>query len=90
VNAASFGLSALLLAGLGPLAPLERPAPDARPGLLADTISGLRYARENPAVRGLVLGTVIFVTCAAMDNIALVFQPRARPVAASPAWRRAP
>jgi len=76
VNAASFGISALLLTGLGPLAPLERPAPDARPGLLADTISGLRYARENPAVRGLVLGTVIFVTFAAMDNVALVFLVR--------------
>jgi len=76
VNAASFGISALLLTGLGPLAPLERPAPEARPGLLADTISGLRYARENPAVRGLVLGTVIFVTFAAMDNVALVFLVR--------------
>jgi len=76
VNAASFGISALLLTGLGPLAPLERPAPEARPGLLADTISGLGYARENPAVRGLVLGTLIFVTFAAMDNVALVFLVR--------------
>jgi MFS family permease len=76
VNAASFGISALLLTGLGPLAPLERPAPEARPGLLADTISGLRSARENPAVRGLVLGTLIFVTFAAMDNVALVFLVR--------------
>jgi MFS family permease len=76
VNAASFAISALLLAGLGPLAPLERPAPEARTGLLADTISGLRYARENPAIRGLVLGTLIFVTFAAMDNVALVFLVR--------------
>jgi MFS family permease len=76
VNAASFAISALLLAGLGPLAPLERPAPEARTGLLADTISGLRYASENPAIRGLVLGTLIFVTFAAMDNVALVFLVR--------------
>ena len=76
VNAASFGISALLLTGLGPLAPLDRPAPEARAGLLADTMSGLRYARENPAIRGLVLGTLIFVTFAAMDNVALVFLVR--------------
>ncbi len=53
VNAASFAVSALLLAGLGRLAPLERPAAQARPGLLADTVSGLRYARDNPVVRAL-------------------------------------
>jgi MFS family permease len=76
VNAASFAVSALLLAGLGPLAPLERPAEPARAGLLADTVSGLRYARDNAVVRGLVLGTAIFVTFAAMDNVALVFLVR--------------
>jgi MFS family permease len=76
VNAASFAISALLLVGLGPLAPLERPAQEARPGLLADTMSGLRYVREDLAVRGLVLGTVIFVTFAAVDNVALVFLVR--------------
>jgi MFS family permease len=76
VNAASFGISALLLCGLGPLAPLERPTSEARPGLLADTMSGLRYAKDNPVVRGLVLGTFLFVTFAAVDNVALVFLVR--------------
>jgi MFS family permease len=76
VNAASFAVSALLLAGLGPLAPPERPAQEARPGLLADTMSGLRYARGNPAVRGLVLGTFTFVAFLSVDNVALVFLVR--------------
>jgi MFS family permease len=76
VNAASFAVSALLLTGLGPLAPLERPAEEARRGLLADTMSGLRYAIGNPAIRGLVIGTFVFVTFAAVDNVALVFLVR--------------
>jgi MFS family permease len=76
VNAASFAVSALLLVRLGPLAPQERPAGEARPGLLADTMAGLRYARDNPAIRGLVLGTFVFVTFAAVDNVALVFLVR--------------
>jgi MFS family permease len=76
VNAASFAISALLLTGLGPLAPLERAAPEVRPGLLSDTVLGLRYARDNTVVRGLVLGTFVFVTFAAVDNVALVFLVR--------------
>lgn len=76
VNAASFAISALLLTRLGPLAPLASRAPEARTGLLADTLSGLRYARANPAIRGLVLGTLVFVAFAAMDNVALVFLVR--------------
>jgi len=76
VNAASFAISALLLAGLGPLAPLERPGQQAAPGLLADTMAGLRYASSNRAVRGLVLGTFTFVTFASVDNVALVFLVR--------------
>lgn len=76
VNAASFAMSALLLTGLGPLAPLERPTQEPRRGLLGDTMSGLRYARDNPMVRGLILGTFVFVTFASMDNVALVFLVR--------------
>ncbi|MGH3250064.1 MAG: MFS transporter [Trebonia sp.] len=76
VNAASFAVSALLLAGLGPLVPPERPAGEARPGLLADSMSGLRYASGNPAVRGLVLGTFTFVAFVSVDNVALVFLVR--------------
>jgi MFS family permease len=81
VNAASFWTSALLLTRLGPLPPLQDDttttttgAPSQRqPGLLADTVAGLRYAAQAPLVRGLAAGTSLFVTFAAMDNVALVF-----------------
>ena len=82
VNAASFWISALLLTRLGPLPPLADDttaataagAPSQRqPGLLADTVAGLRYAAQAPLVRGLAAGTFLFVPFAAMDNVALVF-----------------
>ena len=84
VNAASFAISALLLAGLGPLAPLDRPGQDVASGLLADTMAGLRYASGNRAVRSVVLGTFTFITFAAVDNVALVFLVR-RALHGSPA-----
>jgi MFS family permease len=80
VNAASFWISALLLTRLGPLPPLQDDTTAAagvpsqrRPGLLADTIAGLRYAAQAPLVRGLAVGSFLFLTFAAMDNVALVF-----------------
>jgi MFS family permease len=76
VNAGSFAISALLLIGLGAVPPLDRlegAAPAARPGLLADTLAGLRYTGQDAVVRGLVLGTFVFITFAAIDNVALVF-----------------
>lgn len=79
VNAASFFISALLLARLGPLLPLPpaTAAGDAaqmgKRRLFADTRAGLTYSARNPVVRGLVLGTLVFVTFAAVDNVALVF-----------------
>jgi MFS family permease len=36
-------------------------------------MAGLRYSARNPIVRSLVLGTLVFVTFAAVDNVALVF-----------------
>jgi MFS family permease len=36
-------------------------------------MAGLRYSARNPVVRSLVLGTLVFVTFAAVDNVALVF-----------------
>ena len=77
-NAASFWISALLLTRLGPLPALQDDttagAPSQRqPGLLADTVAGLRYAAQAPLVRGLAAGAFLFVTFAAMDNVALVF-----------------
>lgn len=76
VNAASFAISALLLTGLGPLAPVARAAAGAtaaKPRLLDDTRAGLKYSAENRVVRGLAIGSLIFVTFAAVDNVALVF-----------------
>jgi MFS family permease len=82
VNAASFAVSALLLTRLGPLPPVPRGQPpvlDQPPGrstVLGDTMAGLRYSARNPIVRSLVLGTLVFVTFAAVDNVALVFLVR--------------
>ena len=69
VDAATFVASALLLSRMHAL-----PASDARGGsLTADTIAGLRYAARAAVPRALVLATVVFVSFAAMDNVALVF-----------------
>ena len=82
VNAASFWISALLLTRLGALPPQQDDTTAAtgagapfqrQPGLLADTVAGLRYAAQAPLVRGLAAGTFLFVPFAAMDNVALVF-----------------
>jgi MFS family permease len=79
VNAASFAISALLLTGLGPLPPLDRSqagTAGATPGVIADMLEGLRYATRTPALRGLTAGTFVFITFAAVDNVALVFLVR--------------
>lgn len=85
VNAASFGISALLLTRLGSLPPLPDTGAGTaagtaagspsgrRSGLLADTAAGLRYAAQAPLVRGMATGTFLFVAFASMDNVALVF-----------------
>jgi MFS family permease len=70
VNAASFAISALLLTRIGPLPPVADPLAAT---LVGDTMAGLRYARGDAAVRRLTLGTVVFVTFAGIDNVALVF-----------------
>jgi MFS family permease len=73
VNAASFGMSALLLARL----PRLLPEPGgAAAGLLAETRAGLRYTMTTRAPRALALGTLVFVSFAAIDNVALVFLVR--------------
>ncbi len=73
VNAASFALSALLLARLGPL-PAAAPAVGAGArGLAAGTWAGLGYATRSPVLRALTVGTLLFVSFAAMDNVVLVF-----------------
>jgi MFS family permease len=71
VNAGSFFVSALLLTRLGPLRP--QPGSSERDGMAADVRAGLRYAARNRLIRGLVLGTLVFVAFGATDNVALVF-----------------
>jgi len=70
VNAVSFAISALLLTRIGPLPPVAGPRAAT---LMGDTMAGLRYARRNAAMRGLTLGTLVFVTFAAIANVAEVF-----------------
>jgi MFS family permease len=70
LNAASFFASALLLARLGPLLPQPGAA---HGGIMAHTWAGLRYAARTQLLRALMLGTVVFVSFAAIDNVALVF-----------------
>lgn len=70
VNAGSFAASALLLRRLPPL-----PAADggAATGLFAETVAGLRYAAHAAVPRALAVGTLLLVSFAALDNVALVF-----------------
>jgi MFS family permease len=72
VNAASFGISAALLRRLPPLPP-EVVSPTTVKGLASETMAGLRYAARTPIPRALVAGTLLFVSFAALDNVALVF-----------------
>ena len=70
VNAGSFFASALLLTRLGPLPPQPGTA---QGGIITDARAGLRYAARSRLLRALVLGTLVFVSFAAADNVALVF-----------------
>ncbi|MEH1124052.1 MFS transporter [Micromonospora sp. CPCC 206061] len=67
VDAATFGLSALLLATLRPIPP----AP-AAPALLAGAREGLRFIWSTPAVRVIALGFCAVVACNGIDDVALV------------------
>ena len=73
VNAASFVVSALLLAGVPQLA--ERIHTEDR-GVLAATRDGLAYVWSTPLVRTLCLALLFGVAFGAMDNVALVFLAR--------------
>ncbi len=70
-NALSFALSAILLATL-PHRLLNRTGAVAR-GIVAAGSAGLRFAWQQPAVRGLLGGTFLIVAFLAVDNVALVF-----------------
>lgn len=72
-NAASFVVSALLLAGVPQLA--ERIHIEDR-GVLAATREGLGYVWAHPVVRTICLVLFFAVALGAMDNVALVFLAR--------------
>ncbi len=69
VDAGTFAVAVLLLGGLPRLPPSDRPSA----GVLAETRAGLRYARIDPAVRALALGTLALVAFLSLGNVALVF-----------------
>ena len=69
VDAGTFCVSRCCFPGCAPLPPDAA----ASGSLTADTVAGLRYAARAAVPRALVLATVVFVSFAAMDNVALVF-----------------
>jgi MFS family permease len=71
VDAASFGLSALLLTRLPALPPTPDPAAPSA-SLLVQARDGLGYLRGAPAVRIIVLGFCAVVAATAIDDVALV------------------
>ncbi|MBB4904158.1 MFS transporter [Actinophytocola algeriensis] len=68
VDAASFGLSALLLLAV----PSLRPAP-AEGGLLGSAREGVRFMWSDKALRAIALGFCAVVACNGVDDVALVF-----------------
>ena len=68
VDAATFGLSALLLLAV----PSLRPAP-ADGGLLGSAREGVRFMWSHKAVRAIALGFCAVVACNGVDDVALVF-----------------
>jgi MFS family permease len=68
VDAASFGLSALLLLAV----PSLRPAPE-EGGLLGSAREGVRFMWSDKALRAIALGFCAVVACNGVDDVALVF-----------------
>lgn len=73
VDAASFGVSALLLAFVPRLPPH---GDRGRESFTASVRGGLAHARTAPIVRALVIATFVIVALAGIDNVALVFVAR--------------
>ncbi|MCA1655355.1 MAG: MFS transporter [Pseudonocardiaceae bacterium] len=71
VDAASFGVSALLLLAV----PALRPAPSAS-SLLGSAREGLRFIWSHKVVRVIALGFCAVVACNGVDDVALVFLAR--------------
>jgi MFS family permease len=74
IDAGTFVASALLLARLPALTPPRDPA--AVSGVWAEAAAGLRYVWTHRPVRVLILGLLVLVTFAGIDNVALVFLTR--------------
>lgn len=72
VDAASFGLSALLLLAL----PALRPRAAEHEPLLRSARTGLRFIRARGPVRVIALGFCAVVACNGVDDVALVFLAR--------------
>jgi MFS family permease len=73
VDAATFGVSAVLL-GLLPAMPGAGPGGQGgRPSFLADTWTGLRYLGGEATLRAVALGYFAIVACNGIDDVALVF-----------------
>jgi MFS family permease len=68
VDAASFGLAALLLLAVPSLRPTTEPA-----GLLGSARDGVRFIWSHKAVRVIALGFCAVVACNGVDDVALVF-----------------
>ena len=72
VDAATFGISAVLLGFLPPL-PGGAPERGGRPSFLTDVRDGFRYLRGEATVRAVALGYFAVVACNGIDDVALVF-----------------
>jgi MFS family permease len=73
VDAATFGVSTVLL-GLLPAMPGAGPGGQGgRPSFLADTWTGLRYLGGEATLRAVALGYFAIVACNGIDDVALVF-----------------
>jgi MFS family permease len=71
VDAATYVVSALLLAGLPAITPARDPA--TADGVIAAAVEGLRYVATHRYIRVLVLSLFLLVAFADVDNVALVF-----------------
>jgi MFS family permease len=73
VDAATFLISALMLAFLPKAAPEPGPVPENRASLLAQTKAGLRHILTTPLLRAIGLGFFAVVAFNGIDDVALVF-----------------
>jgi MFS family permease len=73
VDAATFGVSAVLLGLLPAMPGVTADDQGRRSSFLADTWTGLRYLRGEATLRVVALGYFAIVACNGIDDVALVF-----------------